>query len=119
MPVVGTSLAEARELYRLLQEINGVLDQTETKVKSANRSFNQILVAATAVVGTMRRMGLGEEADAMIDKLQHILRLLLLVRTSMMVTAAAAGPLGWVIAGAGALTTIYTVDDIIGSLFGG
>jgi hypothetical protein len=119
MPVVGTSLVEARELYRLLQEINSVLDQTAIKVQRTNSNFNKILVAATAVLGTMRRMGLGEEADAVIDKLQEILRLLLLVRTSMMVTAAAAGPLGWVIAGAGALNTIYTVDDIIGSLFGG
>jgi ABC-type enterobactin transport system permease subunit len=120
MSVQGTSLGEARELYTLLQECMSLLDQVERKsVRVERQSVTKLLVALNAVTMVLRRMDLGEEYNKIIDKVTKITQLLMILRMSLMATQAAAGPIGWISLGAGAVGSILTAEDLVATLFSG
>lgn len=114
--VGGTALAEARELYSLLSECMQLLDKVETKAKRSRNEIAMLLTAASAVMGVLRRMDLGEEHDEIVAKIQRIVTMLIVLRTQLMVTYAAMGPLGWVIAGLGVVGMAFTLEDMMYTL---
>lgn len=61
-------------------------------------------------------MGLPDDADAAIAKVQRLTTMLLTLRATLLAVQVAAGPVGWAIALVGAGGTIITAADAVGGL---
>jgi hypothetical protein len=113
MSASGTSLQEARELYNILSECKFLLHRVETKSAKTLKEVTLLLTASTAVLGLMRRMNLGPEVDQAITTIQRLIQLLVILRLQLTATYATMGPLGWVLAGLGALSVVFSIQDLM------
>ena len=84
------------------------LDQTERKTGRNTESFRQLEMVALRYTVIARRIGLPEQADAMIQKISMMLLAMRQLEISIKLTQAVlagAGPIGWLALGA---STAYT-----------
>lgn len=109
----SVTMGEARELYGTLQECANLLDRIESKSRLTEREVAAVLTVLTATLGLLRRANLGEEHNEIIMKIQKIVTLLIVLKTQFAATYATMGPLGWALAGVGAMGVVFTIDDVM------
>lgn len=106
MSVTDSGLAEARQLYNLLRQVNQKLDVVESKTKEAQDEVTklrlnvhdvQLLLSQTASL--MRRMGLGEDILRAYYHIQSIITAINSLRTAIFALQVGAGPVGWLALG--------------------
>jgi hypothetical protein len=112
----GTGLAEARQLYELLQLVDGKLDQLEAKAQRTSLSVSRAIVGVTTMLQIVQRLSGDEDLDAAIGKMIRLIQIANMLRTTMLVMTASAGPWGLLFAGISAIGTVFTAGDLIGSL---
>jgi hypothetical protein len=112
----GTGLAEAQQLYELLQLIDGKLDEVSAKARRTDLNVSRAITALSTALLLVRRLSGDEDVDAAVTKLLRLIQTLNMLRTMMIAVNAASGPWGLLFAGIGAVGTIFTVGDMVGSL---
>jgi hypothetical protein len=110
MSVGGTSLAEARELYQLLQNCSKQLDEIDDKRVRISRDATRVLNILFEMITVLDRMGFGgQTVDQILDSLRKIIYMVNMLRIALMALQAAT-PYGMVtlslglLAGAAAYT---------------
>lgn len=71
----------------------------------------QILLYGT--LGILRRLGLPEEVDSAIMKIQRIIAALNMLRLALYAVEMASGPMGWTVAGIGIAGTLLSTGDLM------
>jgi len=87
----------------------------EVNVEKAYENVRKLQTVIFRVMGLMRRMGLSEDIDAAINKIQTAITLLNQYRLTLAAAQAASGPLGWALLGISVATTMYTSVEFMES----
>ena len=116
------SLGETQQIFILLNEINNLLDAIDAKCVTTEVKLNRVTTQAimttqilTKISSIMRRLGLPEDVERALMKLQRLISIANQLRLVIHATnAAMAGtPGGALIAGLGLLMMTLDVGDIM------
>jgi len=111
-------LAEAKQLYELLLQIEGQLDTVEKRAEKTGFAVEKVSTVLQGTIRILRMMNLGEEYNQILMKLQRVILLLNMTRTAMLAVNAASmtGPAGWIVAGMGITTLALTAGDVVATV---
>jgi len=107
------SAVQSRLAFNEAQQLEIVVDRIKTKTDLTKREIDALLVAAQGLLAVFRHGNWGEDADAVIAKIQRIISLLLVLRIQLTATYATMGPFGWILAGLGTVGLVYTIEDFM------
>lgn len=65
------------------------------------------------ILGLLRRLGLPEGIEALIQKIQRVIMTVRLMHSAMIAAYAASGPIGWTFAGVGIGAAYLSFTDIV------
>jgi len=85
--------------------------QIETTKMITQLEKVQVLLYGT--LGILRRLGLPEEVDSAILKIQRIIAALNMLRLALYAVEMASGPVGWAMAGVGIAGTVLSTGDLM------
>ena len=85
----------------------------EVNVEKAYEDIRKVQTILYRTLSLIRRLGLPEDVEAAIVRLQRLIAVLNTVRLAIIALETASGPYGWAMAGLGLLTTAATVGDFI------
>ncbi len=108
--------SELTTLLGLVRELNTKLPQVETRTKNMTLTMQKASAVAYGVLGIMKALGLPPPLDEAAVKVQRFIMLLNQLRIQIMLFEAASGPLGWALAGIGAIGFAVTIPDQAGTL---
>lgn len=111
---LSTSLAEARQLYSTLSDIEQQLETVESKTKQTTVSYADLYNVLQDIFIITKRMGLPEEAEELLNYIQRLIALANSLRIAFIALHAASGPVGWLIAGLGLTTSLIYATDTFG-----
>ena len=111
---LSTSLAEARELYALLNGIEQKLGDVDAKALQAGLSYAELYNVVQDVFMVLRQAGLPEDVTAGIMLLQRMIITLNAARVAMIALQAASGPLGLASAGIGVAMSLVSFMGSVG-----
>lgn len=85
------------------------------KVDSSKAVKNLLLLqtALYGILGILRRLGMPEEVDAAIIKIQRLIATLNMLRVALYSLEMASGPVGWTMAGIGIAGTVLSTGDLM------
>ena len=109
---------ELTTLLQLARELNALLPEVKSKTQNVTLTLQKASAVAYGVMGIMKQLGLPPPFDEATLKIQRMIMLLNQLRISIMLVEAAAGPVGWALAGISIVGTAVTLPDQIGSLMG-
>jgi len=89
----------------------------EINVDQACEDIRRVQTVIYRTLGLMRRMGLPENIDIAINKIQKMIAVLNMVRLAMIALYAASGPIGWALALIGVVGTAVTAGDFLMELW--
>jgi hypothetical protein len=99
------SLGEAREIYNYLERINNLLDRAEAKTNKlkveashATGRLREMEYVLFRITSLLRRMGLSDEVNTAIQRLQNLILVIRMVHSALMYLEAGT-PYGWIIGG--------------------
>lgn len=107
-----------RELRHEIEEVTRLLSEAEPKLKKSNAVLREQTQLLTAALALTRRMGLPDNVDGAIAKVQRFIFLAIQLRLALLSIQAAAGPYGWALALISGAATILTAEDAVSSLAG-
>jgi len=111
------TLAVTREIYTIIQDIAAELEQVKRDSKTTEVTLSRVIVGMTTALQIIKRASGGnEDVENMINMMQKAIQIANLLRMQMILLNAASGPWGLVFAGIGAIGTIFTMGDMVGSL---
>ena len=113
----SASLAQARELYNLLIEIDQKLTQTETSAKKAELSYADLYNVLQDVFFIIKQMGLPPEVEQTIMLVHRLVIAMNSLRLALnaLTIATITSPVGWLIAGLGASVSVLSAFGGLGS----
>lgn len=113
----SVSLAQVRELYNLLGDIETKLDSLESKTEKATIAYADLYNMIQDVFIILKRMGLPDDVATAINVLQRMIVTLNSLRIAIMAmdTAMAGSPAGMLLAGLGIAISLVSMMDIAGS----
>ena len=85
----------------------------EVNVDDLYQNIRRVQALIFRTISLLRRMGLPEEVDAAIVKLQRLITILNMARLTIIAYQAASGPIGWAMFAVGAAATIASAGDLI------
>jgi hypothetical protein len=103
-------------LFALLDEIEAELALLETQSVRTELRLNQVTAALYVGLHLLQRFTGDEDVDAAIAKLLRLVQIINLTRTMLITLNAASGGWGLVFAGIGALGSVFTIGDLMGSV---
>lgn len=77
------------------------------------RDLLKVQTLLYGTLGILHRLGLPEPIDAAIIKIQRLISTLNMLRMSLIAVEAAAGPVGWAMAGISVAGTVLTIGDTL------
>lgn len=92
-------------------ELIPVRVEIQVDTSKAELSLGKLMTAAYGVIGLLRHMGLPEEADALLMKVQRITSSLYMMQAALLAVQASTGPYGLLFAMFVATGTAVTVAD--------
>ena len=84
----------------------------EINVEQAFSTVRKLELIAYRTINLLRRMGLPENVDDAIAKVQRFIMTVRLAHSAILAFEAASGPIGWIMAGLGIAATVLTAGDI-------
>lgn len=111
---LSTSLAEARQLYTLLRDIENELEVTEAKANTAKLAYADVYNVVQDVFLILRNMGLPEDAVKAISILQRLIAVSNTLLVTLTAVNIASGPMGWAIMGLGVGSTLISLAGSVG-----
>jgi len=81
-------------------------------VEDAVSNIRQLQTVAYQTLTLLKRMGLSEDINDAITKIQRIISVLNSARLAMIALQAATGPMGWALAGVGLVATGFQAYDM-------
>ena len=84
----------------------------ELNVQQVYTELQRIQTLLFRIIGLLRRLGLPEEIDYAIAKIQRVIMAIRLLYTSLLALEAASGPYGWALALVGFTTATVSITDI-------
>ena len=96
------SLSEETVTFNLELNIEGAIDNA--------RRLETLLYRS---IGLLGRLGLPENIDAAIAKVQHLVMVIRLLHTAAIALEAASGPLGWALALVGVASAALSMGDLV------
>jgi len=111
----GCSLAEVREIYNLLREIEGKMnevDQHKADTEKAIMSLNQAILLTNRLFSLLKRMGLPENVTQTAMIIQQLIGLFRYFELVMVGIQAGMGPVGWMLLALGFATTTLSTMSI-------
>jgi hypothetical protein len=114
---LSTSLAEARQLYTLLGDINRELDTTTAKAKDASLVYRDLYNVIQDVFTILRHAGLPEDQARAVATIQRMITTVysLYVAINALNVAMTTTPAGMLIAGVGFTASMLSIVSGIGS----
>lgn len=112
---LSTTLAEARQLYQLLSEVERQLDGVDAKAKQATVSYADLYNVMQDVFVILKELGLPEDVVSAITLLQRLITTtysLIIAMNALMLSTGGAGHL--VIAGLGVSTSLISLAGSVG-----
>jgi len=112
------TLQEALQLYELLQKIDqqmAKLDTQKPSMKEMVVTLSQIQLLTGQIYTLLRRWGVPEELAQAIQAFRAMFILVKQLELALRLLEMQLGPVGWVIAGLGIVTTTLSTVDMIGS----
>lgn len=91
--------------------VHSITYNFDVDVEGMEIGLLRISAALYGIIGILRRMGLPEDVDAVVTRLQRVISMLIMLRTSYMLAMAATGPVGWAMAGVGIVGTALTIAE--------
>jgi len=91
----------------------GVSFSLEVNVDKAYTNARKLQTILYRALGLFRRLGLPENIDQGIMRMQRFIALLNQARLATIALSAASGPYGWAIAGIGLAATVVSTNDLI------
>ena len=85
----------------------------QVNIEDAYEEIRRLQTVLYRIMGLLRRMGLPEEIDEAIAKIQRLITILNTLRLTIAALHAAAGPIGWLLAGVSMITTGATISEYI------
>lgn len=113
-----TTLAEARRLLAVIQDIETRLDKLEHQKIEAQQTaltINMVIANATKMISIMKRMGLPENMAEATSKLLRFISTVNQLRMSIILLEASMGPVGQVLAGVSIVSSFINFTDVVGS----
>lgn len=116
------SLAETQQIFLLLTEIDALLDKIETKTVTTEKKLQRVATQTVLVnqillktLNILRRMGLPEEINSVVMKLQRLIGIANQMRLVIYALNAAmmGTPAGAILAGLGMIMVALDVGDIL------
>lgn len=81
-------------------------------IKEAMKEIMLYTSAIYGLFGLLRRMGFGEEFNEITGNIMNMIAKLNMLRVSLISVQAAAGPVGWALAGISVAGTIMTMSEV-------
>lgn len=89
----------------------------ELNVEEAYTEIRRLQTLIYRTIGLIRQMGLPEEADEMLMKIQMIIAQINTLRLAIMALQAASGPIGWALFGVGLATAVASAGSAMQEVF--
>jgi hypothetical protein len=105
MSTVGRSLAEARELYQLLQKIETKFLTVNREIKRTEASWRDAVNISYQLIDTMDALGVGPDLNQALAVMRRVLIMVNTLRASMLALQMTT-PIGMVVAAAGVLAGV-------------
>lgn len=112
----SVSLAEARELYRLLVECESKLNNLETQSLETRVSLNELYTLSTDVLRVLQNLGLGEDVEVAITRVQRLITTLNMLRITILALEATT-PIGLLLATIGGITSLISIGETLNDEF--
>jgi len=96
------SLSEETVIFNLELNVEGAIDNS--------RRLETLLYRSISLLG---RLGLPENIDAAIAKVQRLVMVIRLLHTAAIALEAASGPIGWALALVGVASALLSTGDLI------
>lgn len=87
--------------------------EIEVNTVKAEASIQMLMSHLYGVIGMLRLMGLPEESNALLMKVQRIISALNMLRVSLIAVQAASGPYGLLLAGFALTGTALTAGEVL------
>lgn len=94
-----------------MSEEHEIIYELEVDNSKARASLRQVETLAYRVIGLFRRIGLPENIDAAIQKIQRAIATIRLLHSSLVALEAASGPIGWALAITGIISAAWSTYD--------
>lgn len=105
MSYSGSSLAEAKQLYDLLQKSVELTKQVEIQAARTSPKLREVVSLAYGLLGIFKQMGLPPDVDKAVSMVMRLISTINMLRASLLALEAASGPIGWGLALVGLIGT--------------
>lgn len=95
-----------------MSEDHTVSFSLEINVEPAHQSLRVLQMVLFRLLGVFRRLGLPDNIDAGIAKMQRFIAVMNQARLAAIAFQTASGPMGWAMAGIGIATTAFSMADL-------
>ena len=95
------------------QEQEDVSFALEVDVSKTMTEIRRLEILLFRSIGLLRRLGLPEDIEQGIVRIQRLIMAVRLAHAALIAMQAAAGPIGWALAGVGIVSAAWTAYDVI------
>lgn len=104
-----------QQLRRDVEELKGAMVELDVTTQKLSVSLRQEITLLASSLALTRRMGLSEDINEGIARIQRLITTLNALRVSILAVQAASGPIGWGLAAVGIAASFVSVVDLIES----
>lgn len=118
------NISDLNEIYERLIAINTQIleiqgnlnsrtpEESSKKLTEMRIGFMEVYMMSRRVIAVLRRMGMGEDADAALSKIRTMIMAFVQLRRAINTLYAATGPYGWIMGGLEMAITLSEVGEL-------